>query len=258
MSTVLYASPVFGPVRSRRLGVSLGINLMPADGKVCSFDCIYCECGLNAERRTASKVPTREEVRTALERQLRQMQAAGEGPDVMTFAGNGEPTSHPQFRAIVEDTVALRDRYFPRAKVAVLTNATHIDRDDVFQALLMVDDNIVKLDTVSDSYIRLVNRPNVAYSAARQVELMARFGGHAMVQTMFMHGTADGVDVSNLSDEYVTPWLEALQQIKPEKVMIYTIARETPLQTLRKATPAELDAIVARVRALGIQAEASY
>ena len=250
MSTVLYASPVFGPVRSRRLGVSLGINLMPADGKVCSFDCIYCECGLNAERRTASKVPTREEVRTALERQLRQMQAAGEGPDVMTFAGNGEPTGHPQFRAIVEDTVALRDRYFPRAKVAVLTNATHIDRDDVFQALLMVDDNIVKLDTVSDSYIRRVNRPNVAYSAARQVELMARFGGHAMVQTMFMHGTADGVDVS--------PWLEALQQIKPEKVMIYTIARETPLQTLRKATPDELDAIVARIRALGIQAEASY
>ena len=122
----------------------------------------------------------------------------------------------------------------------------------------MVDDNIVKLDTVSDSYIRRVNRPNVAYSAARQVELMARFGGHAMVQTMFMHGTADGVDVSNLSDEYVTPWLEALQQIKPEKVMIYTIARETPLQTLRKATPAELDAIVARIRALGIQAEASY
>jgi wyosine [tRNA(Phe)-imidazoG37] synthetase (radical SAM superfamily) len=258
MSTVLYPSPVFGPVRSRRLGVSLGINLMPADGKVCSFDCVYCECGLNAERRTRSKLPSREAVRVALERCLQKMLAEGDAPDVLTFAGNGEPTGHPDFLAIVKDTVGLRDRYFPDAKVAVLTNATHIDRDDVREALMLVDDNIVKLDTVSEAYVRRVNRPNVTYSVERQVALMARFGGHAMVQTMFMHGTVDGVDVSNVGDEYVVPWLEALRTIKPERVMIYTIARETPLQTLRKATPEELDGIVERIRALGIEAEASY
>ena len=133
--TIIFPSPIFGPIHSRRLGVSLGINLLPDDGKVCSFDCIYCECGFNAEHRTKKLLPTREEVRTALEEKLKDMQANGTAPDVLTFAGNGEPTAHPHFPEIIKDTLALRDRYFPKAKVSVLSNSTFIDRPAVFEAL---------------------------------------------------------------------------------------------------------------------------
>ena len=146
--TVIFPSPIFGPVHSRRLGVSLGINLLPDDGKVCSFDCIYCECGFNAEHRTKKLLPTREEVRTALEEKLKDMQANGPAPDVLTFAGNGEPTAHPHFPEIIDDTLALRDKYFPKAKVSVLSNSTFIDRPAVFDALNKIDNNILKLDTV--------------------------------------------------------------------------------------------------------------
>ena len=126
MSTVIYPSPIFGPIKSRRLGVSLGINLLPGDGKVCTFDCIYCECGFNADRRPTQKFPTRNQVAEALEQKLLQMKTEGIAPDVLTFAGNGEPTAHPDFAAIIDDTLLLRDRHFPQAKVSVLTNATRI------------------------------------------------------------------------------------------------------------------------------------
>lgn len=126
MSTVIYPSPIFGPVHSRRLGVSLGINLLPEDGKFCTFDCIYCECGFNEDHRPQKKLPTREQVREALEARLIDMRQNGPKPDVLTFAGNGEPTAHPHFAGIIEDTLALRDIYFPQAKVSVLSNSTGI------------------------------------------------------------------------------------------------------------------------------------
>ena len=151
--TIIFPSPIFGPIHSRRLGVSLGINLLPDDGKVCSFDCIYCECGFNAEHRTKKLLPTREEVRTALEEKLKDMQANGPAPDVLTFAGNGEPTAHPHFPEIIDDTLALRDKYFPKAKVSVLSNSTFIDRPAVFDALNKIDNNILKLDTVDEEYM---------------------------------------------------------------------------------------------------------
>ena len=157
MSTVIYPSPIFGPVHSRRLGVSLGINLMPADGKVCTFDCIYCECGFNADRRPTQKRPTRMEVSTALEAKLQLMKDEGVLPDVLTFAGNGEPTAHPDFLSIIKDTMTLRNRYCPEAKVSVLSNATLIMRPQVFEALMLVDNNILKLDTVCPEYIHAVN-----------------------------------------------------------------------------------------------------
>ena len=163
--TVIYPSPIFGPVHSRRLGVSLGINLLPADGKVCTFDCIYCECGFNKDHRPSKALPTREEVREALETRLLDMRQNGPTPDVLTFAGNGEPTSHPHFPEIIEDTLALRDKYFPNAKVSVLTNSTFIHRPAVFNALNKIDNNILKLDTVNEEYIHLLDRPNaVSYT----------------------------------------------------------------------------------------------
>ena len=258
MSTIIYPSPIFGPVHSRRLGVSLGINLMPADGKVCTFDCIYCECGFNADHRPTLKRPTREEVNTALEARLRRMKDEGVLPDVLTFAGNGEPTAHPDFLNIIKNTITLRNRYCPAAKVSVLSNATLIMRPQVFEALTLVDNNILKLDTVNTEYIRIVNRPTGHYDVRELIEKMKEFRGHCIVQTMFMHGTSNGQDVGNLTDKYIDPWLKAVKEISPQQVMIYTIDRETPDHDLTKATHEELDSIVARIEAMGIKASASY
>lgn len=258
MSTVIYPSPIFGPVHSRRLGVSLGINLLPEDGKFCSFDCIYCECGFNAEHRPKKTLPTREEVRDALEARLKDMKENGPVPDVLTFAGNGEPTMHPQFSEIIDDVCALRDRYFPDAKISVLSNATQIIRPAVFDALMKVDNNIQKLDTVNPDYISEVDRPAGHYDLQKIVSSLKAFNGKVIIQTMFMKGFIDGRDVSNVSDKYVLPWLETVKEISPEKVMIYTIDRETPDHDLQKATHEELDRILHLLQNEGIEASASY
>lgn len=255
MSTIIYPSPIYGPVHSRRLGLSLGINLMPPDGKICTFDCLYCECGFNAERRTRSPHPSREVVAEALERQLIAMHNEGQHPDVLTFAGNGEPTSNPHFAGIIDDTIRLRNRWCPEAKISVLSNSTFIGRQDIREALMKVDNNILKLDTVDNEYIRRVDRPTQpSYDVKKIIEHLKGFTGHVIIQTMFMKG--DGTD--NTSEQYVAPWLEALRDIKPQSVMIYTIDRETPDQKLQKATPEELDAIRNRVIAVGIPCTASY
>lgn len=258
MSTVIYPSPIFGPVHSRRLGVSLGINLLPADGKCCSFDCVYCECGFNADHRPLQKIPTREEVRNALETRLQEMRQNGPTPDVLTFAGNGEPTSHPHFAEIIDDTLALRDAYFPAAKVSVLSNSTFLHRPDVCAALARVDNNILKLDTVDADYIRRVNRPNGAYRVEQVIEQLQAFHGKLILQTMFMKGTSEGEEVDNTGERYVGPWLDAVRRIAPRMVMIYTIDRETPEHGLRKATHEELDGIAARVREAGFEVSVSY
>ena len=259
MSTIIYPSPIFGPIRSRRLGVSLGINLLPGDGKVCTFDCLYCECGFNAERRPKQKLPTRSEVARALEQKLQQMQDEGVAPDVLTFAGNGEPTAHPDFAGVIDDTLALRDRYFPQAKVSVLTNGTRINRIEVFDALKRVDNNIVKLDTVDVDYISRIDRPVGQYDLPALLDCMRAFEGRCVIQTMFMKGVdAEGVSVDNTTAEYVDSWLDAVERIAPREVMIYTIDRETPAHGLLKATPEELDHIVALLQARGIKASASY
>ena len=259
MSTIIYPSPIFGPVHSRRLGVSLGVNLMPGDGKVCTFDCVYCECGLNADFRPHTPRPTRQEVRTALEKVLKQRHENGEPLDVITFAGNGEPTAHPDFPGIIEDTVAVRDRFFPEARVSVLSNATFIDKDEVRAALMKVENNIQKLDTVNMDYIKLVDQPvSSAYDVNKVVDNMKKFNGHVIIQTMFMEGELNGVSVSNTSDDYVTPWLDVIKDIAPQQVMIYTIDRETPVSGLKKASHAVLDDIKARVEAIGLSCSVSY
>lgn len=258
MSTVIYPSPIFGPIHSRRLGVSLGINLLPADGKICTFDCIYCECGFNADHRPKSKFPTHAEVITALEARLQDMKANGPKPDVLTFAGNGEPTAHPQFAEIMKDVIRLRNDYFPEAKVSVLSNSTFIHRPEVREALLTVDNNILKLDTINPLYINKVDRPTGAYDVRRIIENMKLFHGKLIIQTMFMKGTSNGESVDNTTDEYVLPWLAAVREIAPQQVMVYTIDRETPDHDLIKATHEELDSIRDRVIALGIPCQASY
>lgn len=258
MSTVIYPSPIFGPIHSRRLGVSLGINLMPADGKVCTFDCIYCECGFNRDRRPSLPRPTRQQVAQALEERLIDMKTNGPAPDVLTFAGNGEPTAHPDFAGIMADVVSLRDKYFPATKVSVLSNSTMILRPEVFNALMTVDNNILKLDTVSPEYIATVDRPTGAYDLQRVIETMKAFHGHVIIQTMFMKGSFDGRSIDNTGEDYVRPWLDAVKEIAPREVMVYTIDRETPAPGLLKASREQLDSIRDRVIELGIPCQASY
>ena len=258
MSTVIYPSPIFGPVHSRRLGISLGINLLPADGKVCSFNCVYCECGFNEDHRPTLPFPTREEVASKLEQKLQAMVTEGQLPDVLTFAGNGEPTCHPHFAEIINDTIRLRDQYCPQAKVSVLSNSTMFHRQQVHDALMRVDNNILKLDTIDPLYINKVDRPNGTYDVNLMTERMKAFNGHIIIQTMFMQGEYNGESVDNTGEEYVAPWLEAVKEIKPQLVMIYTIDRETPAHHLQKASREQLDVIRDRVIAAGIPCTASY
>ena len=250
--TSLYNNIIFGPIRSRRLGLSLGVNLLPIESKLCSFDCIYCECGWNDEHPGKRRFNAREDVRVMLEETLQKMVADGTPPDVITFAGNGEPTMHPDFENIIEDTIALRDKHCPEAKVSVLSNATQIHREDVRRALLRVDNNILKLDSAFDETVQLVNKPQGAYTVARTVELLKAFDGNLILQTMFLRGEYTGKRVDNTTEEEVSAWLKLVAEIRPKQVMVYSLDRDTPCQTLEKVEKEELREIAARVETLGI------
>lgn len=250
--TALYDNIIFGPIRSRRLGLSLGVNLLPVESKLCSFDCIYCECGWNADHPGKRRFNAREDVREMLAMTLEKMVGEGTPPDVITFAGNGEPTMHPEFEAIIDDTIAMRDKYCPSAKVSVLSNATQIHREDVRRALQRVDNNILKLDSAFDATVQLMNKPQGAYTVARTVELLKAFNGDLIVQTMFLRGEYLGQRVDNTTEEEVSAWLELIAEIKPKQVMVYSLDRDTPCKTLEKVEKDELRGIADRVEALGI------
>ena len=250
--TALYDNIIFGPIRSRRLGLSLGVNLLPVESKLCSFDCIYCECGWNADHPGKRRFNAREDVREMLAMTLEKMVGEGTPPDVITFAGNGEPTMHPEFEAIIDDTIAMRDKYCPSAKVSVLSNATQIHREDVRRALQRVDNNILKLDSAFDATVQLINKPQGAYTVARTVELLRAFNGDLIVQTMFLRGEYLGQRVDNTTEEEVSAWLELIAEIKPKQVMVYSLDRDTPCKTLEKVEKDELRGIADRVEALGI------
>lgn len=252
MSTILFHEIVFGPVHSRRLGVSLGINLLPLNGKLCSYDCIYCECGYNAQGRGNGRLPQRKEVRQALHDKLMQMQRDGSSLDVITFAGNGEPTLHPDFEAIIEDTVALRNELYPTASVSVLSNATRLENESVCRALCKVDNNILKLDTMVPETMRRLNVPSGHCDPERIVKNLQLFGGRVIIQTLFTRGVHNGIVVDNTTEEEISLWEDALRRIRPHQVMIYTIDRETPEHSLVRIPLNELEGIAERVRISGL------
>lgn len=252
--TSLFPDIIFGPVRSRRLGLSLGVNLLPTRSKLCSFDCIYCECGWNAEHPGARRFNDRDDVRTQLEATLRRMVTDGTPPDVITFAGNGEPTLHPDFEAVIGDTLALRDALCPGAKVSVLSNATQLHRDDVRRALLRVDNNILKLDSAITSTMRLIDRPvSPAFTSEKVIEQLAGFGGECIVQTMILRGSHNGMNVDNTTPEEIAALVDAYKKIRPKEVMLYSIDRKTPEQALVKVDKEELERIAEIIRAEGIK-----
>ncbi|MFI3317046.1 MAG: radical SAM protein [Rikenellaceae bacterium] len=250
--TALFSDIIFGPVISRRLGLSLGVNLLPTDSKLCNFDCIYCECGWNAERRGSGRFNAKEDVVHHLELKLREMVLQGNVPDVITFAGNGEPTLHPDFEEIIDSVIALRQAIVPTAKISVLSNATRIGIPAVRRALLRVDNNILKLDSASTPLAKAINHPQGEYSVAAVVENMMLFEGHLTVQSMFLRGECDGIDVDNTRPADVDRWLEIIKQVAPKAVMVYSLDRDTPCKTLTKIPRQELEAIACRVRELGI------
>lgn len=250
--TSLYDNIIFGPIRSRRLGLSLGVNLLPIESKLCSFDCIYCECGWNDEHPGKRRFNSRDDVREMLAQTLERMVADGTPPDVITFAGNGEPTLHPDFEAIIDDTIAMRDKYCPSAKVSVLSNATQIHREDVRRALLRVDNNILKLDSAFDATVQLMNKPQGKYTVRDTVERLKQFEGNLIVQTMFLRGEYLGQTVDNTTEEEVSAWLDLIKEIVPKQVMVYSLDRDTPCQTITKVEKDDLRAIAQRVEALGI------
>lgn len=254
---VLFHSTIFGPIHSRRLGVSLGVNLMPSDGKVCSFDCLYCEAGFNSQGPGSSGLPLREQVCSQLEAKLKTMHAGGEPLDVITFSGNGEPTLHPDFPHIIDDTINVRDRYFPEAKVSVLTNSTKIFDVGVAEALMRVDNNILKLDSAVEKTMRLIDRPNSPeFSVDKVVDTLCQFSGTGIIQTMMLRGSHVGQPVDNTTEEEVQALIEAYKKIKPREIMLYSLDRSTPEENLVKVEAAELKEIGARIeRETGIKVQ---
>lgn len=255
--TVLFHSTIFGPIHSRRLGVSLGVNLMPNDGKICSFDCLYCEAGFNSQGKGSTGLPTADVLRHDLEAKLKAMKEAGEPLDVITFSGNGEPTLHPEFPKIVDDVTALRDKYYPDAKVSVLTNSTRIFDPEVAEALKRVDNNILKLDSAIDPTMRLIDRPNDPnFSVERLIEALKQFSGSGIIQTMILRGEFNGHTIDNTTPEEVDALINAIKEIRPAEVMIYSIDRSTPAEHLKKVERDELEKIGDRIRtATGIKVQ---
>lgn len=250
MQTVMFTETIFGPIHSRRLGTSLGVNLSPRDGKVCSFDCLYCEAGFNAQGQGTTGLPSRREVARLLEEKLASMRSAGEHLDVITFSGNGEPTVNPDFPEIIDDTIALRNKYFPDVKVSVLTNSTMLHSKRVVDALKRVDNCLLKLDSAVDSTIRLLDRPvSTSFTSERVIEQLADFGPKAVIQTMFTRGTHNGVPVDNTTPEEVAALIEAYRRIGPREVMIYSLDRPTPETHLQRVPRAELDRIAEQITA---------
>lgn len=259
MTTFLFDKTIFGPVRSRRLGISLGINLLPNDSKFCSYNCVYCECGWNGEDKTfRPQLPSRETVKDLLEKKLKQMVADGELPDVITFAGNGEPTLHPDFPLIIDDTLELRDMLTPKARVAVLSNSTMTHKPSVVEALKKVDDNILKLDSGIEKTIRVMNKPTGYFSLEKMIGYLMGFEGKLIIQTLFLRGEHNKNRFDNTSEEELEAWIAALKKIKPEKVMIYSIDRDTPEENLIKVSSEELYDIAKKAESqLGIPFEVS-
>jgi wyosine [tRNA(Phe)-imidazoG37] synthetase (radical SAM superfamily) len=258
MATFLFDKIIFGPVRSRRLGNSLGINLLPSDNKWCSFNCIYCECGWTSVGPYYREgYPPRPVIREELEKKLLLMRSGNELPDTITFAGNGEPTLHPEFAGIIADTLDLRNLYAPDASIAVLSNGTMLDDPDVFKALERVDQSILKIDSAREETMRLLNQPGEGFSLKRLVANIRRFNGRFVLQTLFVRGTYNGTEVDNTSPEELKLWLGLVKSLNPRQVMVYTIARDTPALGLEKIPETKLHEIALSVKKMGIDVQVS-
>ena len=246
---MLREETVFGPIHSRRLGTSLGINLLPEKGKICNFDCIYCECGWNRDGRDDTKLPSAEKVRTDLERMLVRLQQQGVKVDSITFSGDGEPTLNPEFPQIIDDTLALRDRFIPAAKVSVLSNATRVHLPEVFAALRKVDNPIMKIDAPTNEFVAKINNPAPGYDVHRVVEALKQFHGDFILQWCLLRSP----DFDSSDPQLLSGMFDIIRTLRPREVMAYTIDRPTPAQNLTKLTPDEMRSLLQPLLAEGFQ-----
>ncbi len=254
---MLFDSIIYGPIHSRRLGISLGVNLMPTDAKLCTFNCVYCECGWNKPVH-APKLPTAAQVAQAMEEKLQQMQTEGIVPDVITFSGNGEPTLHPQFEQIIDDTCRLRNMYCPAAKVSVLSNSTQLMREDVVRALWKVDNRILKLDSAIDETMRRIDLPvNKSLTVSEIMERLKVFNGDFILQTCFLRGETEQGYIDNTTPDELAAWYKAVEELQPKQVMIYVIDRKTPAENLEKIDPETMNAIADTLRQKGCEVSVS-
>ena len=248
---MLFSEIAYGPIHSRRLGTSLGMELMPLDHKLCTFNCVYCECGWNEPVRHP-KLPTREEVKAALEKKLSTIDNQQLSIDVITFSGNGEPTLHPDFLGIIQDTCALRDTYCPNAKVSVLSNSTQLGRPDVVEALRLCDNRILKLDAATDEMMRRIDLPvNEQLTVEQIIEWLAQFNGDFTLQTCFLRGEHAGKPIDNTTPDQLEAWYQAVETLRPKQIMIYVIDRKTPEENLSKISREEMESIAAPLIAKG-------
>ena len=248
---MLFSEIAYGPIHSRRLGTSLGMELMPLDHKLCTFNCVYCECGWNEPVRHP-KLPTREEVKAALEKKLSTIDNQQSSIDVITFSGNGEPTLHPDFLGIIQDTCALRDTYCPNAKVSVLSNSTQLGRPDVMEALRLCDNRILKLDAATDEMMRRIDLPvNEQLTVEQIIEWLAQFNGDFTLQTCFLRGEHAGKPIDNTTPDQLEAWYQAVETLRPKQIMIYVIDRKTPEENLSKISREEMESIAAPLIAKG-------
>jgi wyosine [tRNA(Phe)-imidazoG37] synthetase (radical SAM superfamily) len=257
MATFLFDEIIFGPVKSRRFGVSLGINLLPNDSKFCNFNCIYCECGWTKEKLPKINFHKPEFVKESLENKLKTMRANNESLDVITFAGNGEPTLHPNFDKIIDDTIEVRNEFFPSAEIAVLSNSTMLNKYRVVESLKKIDQNILKLDSAIPETIKLLNNPQGFYNLDYIIDNFSKFDGDFILQTMFVKGKYNNIEVDNTSDVEVNTWLDLVKKINPKKVMIYTIARDTPAPELEKISLEKLNEIANKLISLNMNVQIS-
>jgi wyosine [tRNA(Phe)-imidazoG37] synthetase (radical SAM superfamily) len=258
MGTFLFNEIIFGPVQSRRLGVSLGINLLPLNSKLCNFNCLYCECGLNEDvRAEKGYLFSQQQINSELEKTLKSFRNEGKPIDTITFAGNGEPTLHPEFERIIDDTISLRDNYFPQAKIAVLSNATLIGMTSIKKALMKVDHNILKLDSAFEETIRKVNCPAANFSLKKLIDELKQFTHNLTLQTLFLKGNYNGFYFDNSSNSEVDELLKLYVELKPKLIMIYTIARETPISSLEKIDLSRLKEVAEKIENLGLTAQIS-
>ena len=237
---MLREETVFGPIFSRRLGTSLGINLLPEKGKICNFDCIYCECGWNRDGRNDTKLPSAEKVRHDLNNMLQNLAGEGTKVDSITFSGDGEPTLNPEFPKIIDDTIELRDRYAESAKVSVLSNATRVHVPEIFDALCKVDNPIMKIDAPTNALAAKINNPAPGYDVQNVVESLKKFNGNFILQWCLLRSP----DFDSSSPEVVLPMLDIIRLLHPREVMAYTIDRPTPAQNLSKISPDEMKTLL--------------
>ncbi len=259
MSTFLFDDIVFGPVKSRRFGVSLGINLLPVGYKYCTFNCLYCECGWTfKENSEKHPLPTRGEILKRLDEVLAQMKSQDTFPDNITFAGNGEPTIHPEFGEIIDDTILLRNKYFQDAEITVLSNSTMLHKKSVFDALNKIENNVLKLDSAVEETYHLINQPYTKTALKTIINNIKRFNGNQIIQTLFIRGKYEEKAIDNTTEFEINAWLKVLKEINPKYVMIYPIDRDTPVTGLEKIPKDELEKIAQQVEAIGIKTKTYY